>query len=73
MVSVIVGLILIAFCVFACLPMGLGWSSDVVNFLKGFAPCFAAFAGLISVFIGFADIKDKKESKKELENTSEKK
>lgn len=65
MVSLIVGVVLIGFCVFACLPNGLGWSSDVINFLKGFVPAFAAFCGLISVFIGFADIKDKKEAKKE--------
>ncbi len=65
MVSLIVGVVLIGFCVFACLPNGLAWSSDVINFLKGFAPAFAAFCGLVSVFIGFADIKDKKEAKKE--------
>lgn len=67
MVALIVGLILIAFCVFACLPsgMGLAWGTEVVNFLKGFAPVFAAFTGLIALFIGYADIKDKKEVRKE--------
>lgn len=65
MVSLIVGVVLIGFCVFACLPNGLDWSSDVINFLKGFIPAFTAFCGLISIFIGFADIKDKKEAKKE--------
>ncbi|MBQ0039234.1 MAG: hypothetical protein KBS64_02250 [Treponema sp.] len=63
--SLIVGVVLIGFCVFACLPNGLGWSGEVINFLKGFAPAFAAFCGLVSIFIGFADIKDKKEAKKE--------
>ncbi|HBP09663.1 MULTISPECIES: hypothetical protein [unclassified Treponema] len=63
MVSLLIGIVLIGFCVFSCL--GLNWTSDIVSFLKGFAPCFAAFCGLISVFIGFADIKDKKEAKKE--------
>lgn len=69
MVALIVGLIFIAFCVFACLPSGIGlaWGADVVNFLKGFAPVLAGFIGLIAVFIGFADIKDKKEAKKETE------
>lgn len=72
MFALIVGLLLIAFCVFACLPaeclsFGLNWGRDVVAFLKGFAPVFAAFVGLIAVFIGFADIKDKKEAKKEEE------
>ncbi|HBB43256.1 MAG TPA: hypothetical protein DEO40_05265 [Treponema sp.] len=67
MIALIVGILLIAFCVFACLPAGTGlaWGADVVNFLKGCAPVFAAFVGLVAVFIGFADIKDKKEAKKE--------
>ncbi len=67
MVALIVGIILIAFCVFACLPTGAGlaWGADVVNFLKGCAPVLSAFIGLTAVFIGFADIKDKKEAKKE--------
>ena len=70
MVALFVGIILILFCVFACLPsalcgFGLTWGADVVNFLKGCAPVLAAFIGLIAVFIGFADIKDKKEAKKE--------
>jgi uncharacterized membrane protein len=67
MVSLIVGILLIAFCVFACLPAGLGlaWSTFIVAFLKGAAPVFAAFIGLIAVLIGLADIKDKKEAKKE--------
>ena len=67
MVALIVGLLLIAFCVFACLPAGIGlaWGADVVNFLKGCAPVLAAFVGLVAVFIGIADIKDKKEAKKE--------
>lgn len=70
MVALIVGIVLIAFCVFSCLPggIGLGWGADIVNFLKGFAPVLAAFVGLIAVFIGFADIKDKKEAKREEES-----
>lgn len=67
MVALIVGILLIAFCVFSCLPMGIGlaWGTEIINFLKGFAPVFAAFIGLVAVFIGMADIKDKKEAKKE--------
>ncbi len=67
MVAMIVGIVLIAFCVFACLPadLGLAWGSAVISFLKGFAPVFAAFVGLLAVFIGFADLKDKKEAKRE--------
>ena len=59
MVALIVGIILIAFCVFACLPFGLAWGADVVNFLKGCAPVFAAFIGLVAVFIGLLTNKRK--------------
>ncbi len=65
MVSLIVGLLLCAFTVIAALPAFLGWSSEIILFLKGFAPCFAAFAGIIAIFIGIADLKDKSEAKKE--------
>ncbi len=63
MVSLLVGIVLIGFCAFSCL--GLNWGNDIILFLKGFAPCFAAFCGIISILIGFADIRDKKEAKKE--------
>ncbi len=65
MVSLIVGVLLCGFTVIAVLPTVLGWGPEVVLFLKGFAPCFAAFVGLIAIFIGIADIKDKSEAKKE--------
>lgn len=66
MISIIVGLIFIAFTVFAVLPScPLAWGADVIAFLKGFAPVFAAFVGCICLFIGAADIKDKREAKKE--------
>ncbi|MGP1564720.1 MAG: hypothetical protein ACTTHU_04735 [Treponema sp.] len=66
MISLAVGVILIAFTVFAVLPsMPLNWGADVIAFLKGCAPVFAAFIGLVCLFIGAADIKDKNEAKKE--------
>lgn len=68
MVSIIIGFIFVAFTVVAVLPMGpLGWGNDVISFLKGMAPVLAAFIGFILFFIGAADIKDKKEAKKEAE------
>ncbi len=67
MVALIIGLILILFCVFACLPMGLAWGPAVIAFLKGGAPVAAAFIGLVSVLIGIADIKDKREAMAEEE------
>lgn len=70
MVALIVGIVLIAFTVFAALPQdmigfGLGWGKDIVLFLRGCLPVLAAFIGLIAIFIGIADLKDKQEAKKE--------
>ncbi len=65
MVSLIVGLLLCGFTVFSLLPTGLAWSDEIIFFLKGFAPTLAAFVGLIAIFIGVADLKDKSEAKKE--------
>ena len=65
MVSLILGFLLVAFTVFAVIPQGLDWKDDIVLFLKGGVPVFTAFVGIISVFIGIADIKDRKEAKKE--------
>ncbi len=71
MVAMIVGLILILFTVFSVLPGGLAWGMNVVEFLKGCVPVLAAFIGLVSIFIGIADIKDKKEAKKEEKEAAE--
>ncbi len=65
MVSLIVGLLLCGFTVVAALPSVLNWGPEIIFFLKGFAPCLAAFVGLIAIFIGIADLKDKSEAKKE--------
>jgi hypothetical protein len=65
MVALIVGLVFIAFAVFAVLPFGLGWWDAVLQFLTGMAPVLSAFIGLIAAFIGVADIKDRMEAKKE--------
>ena len=70
MVALIVGIVLVAFTVFAALPpesvgFGLGWGSEIVLFLKGCLPILAGFIGIIAIFIGIADLKDKREAKKE--------
>jgi len=65
MVALIVGVVFIAFAVFACVPGPLGWWDEVVKFLQGSVPVLAAFIGLIAIFIGVADIKDRIEAKKE--------
>jgi large-conductance mechanosensitive channel len=70
MKSVIIGLVIIAAAVFAILPVetlgfGLGWGDDVLAFLRGGLPVIAIVIGIIAVFIGIADIKDRAEAKKE--------
>lgn len=65
MVALIVGLVFIAFAVFACVPGPLDWWAEVIAFLKGMLPVLAAFVGIIAVFIGIADIKDRIEAKRE--------
>ncbi len=67
MVALIVGIVFIAFAVFACVPGPLGWWTDVLAFLRGSLPVLALFIGLIAIFIGVADIKDRIEAKKEEE------
>jgi hypothetical protein len=65
MKALILGLIIIAAAVFAVLPAGLAWWGHVLVFLQGALPVMAAFIGLIAVFIGIADLKDRAEAKKE--------
>lgn len=65
MLAIIFGLALIAFCVCAALPQALGWGDFIIAALKGMGPVIAAFVGIVAIFIGFADIQDKKEARKE--------
>lgn len=65
MFSVVFGIACIAFTVFATLPVGLGWGSEIVFFLKGAAPVLAALVGLIAILIGIADLRDRHEAKRE--------
>ena len=70
MKALIFGLIIIAAAVFAILPedtigFGLNWGPQVLTFLKGAAPVIAILIGLIAMFIGIADMKDRAEAKKE--------
>ena len=65
MIALIIGVLLIGFTVFAGLPQGLGWYPDMLHVLKGGGPILLAFMGLISVFVGIADNRDRYEEKKE--------
>jgi len=67
MKATIIGLIIIAAAVFAILPsgIGLGWGRHVLIFLQGGIPVLAVLIGILAVFIGIADMKDRAEAKKE--------
>jgi hypothetical protein len=65
MKALILGLVIIVAAVCAVLPAGLGWWDHVLVFLRGALPVIAVFIGLIAVFIGIADIKDRAEANKE--------
>lgn len=69
MFSVIVGILLVGFSVFAALPSGagLGWGKEIIFVLKGAAPVLALFFGVFAFFIGAADINDRREAKLEEE------
>jgi len=70
MKAIIIGLLIIAAAVYAVLPpeafgFGLGWGNDVLTFLRGGVPVVAVLIGLIAVFIGIADMKDRAEARAE--------
>jgi hypothetical protein len=73
MKSLIIGIVILAAAVFAALSpeiagFGLGWWKDVLAFLRGGLPVIAVLIGIIAVFIGIADMKDRAEAKKEEQN-----
>ena len=65
MVAIIFGLLLIAFCIYVALPQGLDWGTYILIALKGDGPLLAVLVGIAAILIGFADIQDKKEARKE--------
>ena len=70
MKSLIIGIVILAAAAFAVLPpdvagFGLGWGDKVLDFLCGGLPVLAVLIGIIAVFIGIADMKDRAEAKKE--------
>ena len=69
MVALLIGLVLVVFAVYSLLPVSWspGWWDEALEFLKGGIPILAVLIGLISFFVGIADIKDKIEAKREEE------
>ncbi len=69
MVALLIGLGLAIFAVYSLLPVSWspGWWDEALEFLKGGIPILAVLIGLVSFFVGIADIKDKIEAKREEE------
>lgn len=67
MVALIVGILLVLFAVYSVLPVSwsMQWWGPVIHFLQGGVPIIALLVGVIAVFIGIADIKDRVEARKE--------
>ncbi|MCL2069859.1 MAG: hypothetical protein FWH19_02595 [Treponema sp.] len=59
MKALILGFTVIAVAVLAILPVGLGWGEDVMAFLRGSLPVVAIFIGLLLLFVGISDIRNK--------------
>ena len=52
MFAIIVGIIFVGFTAFSVIPaFPLNWGPQVIEFLKGSLPVFAAFIGLICLFM----------------------
>ncbi|MCL2473076.1 MAG: hypothetical protein FWF26_05290 [Treponema sp.] len=65
MKALILGLVVIIVAILTILPSGLGWGNDVLTFLRGSLPVIAIFIGLLLLFVGIADIRDRAAAKKE--------
>jgi hypothetical protein len=76
MTALVVGIVLVLLAVYLVLPVSWSpqWGNSVLEFLKGGIPLGALMIGLLAIFIGITDIKDRMEAKKEEEKEkSEKK
>lgn len=76
MTALLVGVGLVLLAVYLVLPVSWSpqWWNSVLEFLKGGIPLGALMVGLLAIFIGITDIKDRIEAKKEEEKEkSEKK
>jgi hypothetical protein len=64
MKALILGFSLILAAALTILPIGLGWAEDVLAFLRGSLPVVACFIGLILIFTGITDLKDRADAAK---------
>ncbi|MFQ3619672.1 MAG: hypothetical protein SNJ78_01890 [Spirochaetales bacterium] len=69
MTALLVGIGLILLAVYLVLPVSWApqWGYAVWEFLKGGIPLVSVFIGLLAIFIGITDLKDRMEAKQEQE------
>ena len=72
MKALILAVIVILVAVLAILPSGLDWGKDILAFLRGALPVAGIIIGLILLFVGISDIKDRSAAKKEKDTAKEK-
>ena len=72
MKALILGFIVIILSVLLVLPIGLGWWEDVLTFLRGALPVISFLIGIILVFTGITDIKERVDAKKEASQKGDK-
>ena len=65
MKALIIGIVVLFVAVLVILPSGLGWGNDVLAFLRGSLPVIAVIIGLILIFTGISDIKERAAAKRE--------
>jgi len=67
MVALWLGIALVATALYTVLPVSWSprWWPHVSVFLRGGLPVLALAVGLVAIFIGTVDLKDRKEAKKE--------
>ena len=64
MKALILGFVVVMVAVLAVVPDGLGWGEDVLSFLRGALPVIAGIIGLVLLFVGIADVKDRADARK---------
>jgi uncharacterized membrane protein len=65
MKALILGVVVIIVAVLSILPAGLGWVEDVLASLRGALPVVGILIGLVLLFVGISDIKERAEAKRE--------
>ena len=65
MKAIILGIVIIAAAVLTIIPAGLAWYDDVLMVLRGALPLLGGLIGIILLFAGISDLKEKADAKKE--------